>query len=316
MITEKKITCPVCCSLLEHDTLKSIAYPCRSEVSSIGIPKKILFCKNCGVGLADPMPSEEDLDKIYSRGEYWKALTPEIFSVRKYPLFYALALTRWQMIESFFLKEAKKKIISILDIGSGHGFLGIVAAKSKNMSIKEYTAVEKDKTFNESLKKTWQSHFNDKKLTIADSPDNARGPYDVVVFSHVLEHITDPRPLLKTVRERLTAGGVLFIDIPYCDYLFKENVFPHVLFFDRVSLKMLCEENGFKVHMIESYGQNRDRTPLRSHRKKDFMSLLERILYKIKTTVPENLLLPFFSRYYGISKKNPQGTWLRVLAHL
>jgi tRNA1(Val) A37 N6-methylase TrmN6 len=46
------------------------------------------------------------------------------------------------------------KEISILDIGAGHGFFGMVAARSNNLRLSKYICVEKDKVLGESLKKT------------------------------------------------------------------------------------------------------------------------------------------------------------------
>lgn len=38
--------------------------------------------------------------------------------------------------------------------------------------------------------------------------------YDVVIFNHTLEHMTNPLTILKKARSILGAGGILFIDVP------------------------------------------------------------------------------------------------------
>lgn len=45
-------------------------------------------------------------------------------------------------------------------------------------------------------------------------PKELEGPYDVVIASHVLEHIFDPKVVLNDVRDKLTPSGNLIIALP------------------------------------------------------------------------------------------------------
>jgi SAM-dependent methyltransferase len=47
-----------------------------------------------------------------------------------------------------------------------------------------------------------------------DPTDLPRGPFDIIVCSHVLEHVPDDRALLRALRNRLAPGGILVIFVP------------------------------------------------------------------------------------------------------
>ena len=47
-----------------------------------------------------------------------------------------------------------------------------------------------------------------------DSLDNIGGPFDVIVFSHVLEHLINPTRLLRKVMGILSPGGYIVIAVP------------------------------------------------------------------------------------------------------
>jgi SAM-dependent methyltransferase len=39
--------------------------------------------------------------------------------------------------------------------------------------------------------------------------------YDLVVLSHVLEHVPQPADLVRDAAQALGAGGVLYVEVPY-----------------------------------------------------------------------------------------------------
>ena len=45
-------------------------------------------------------------------------------------------------------------------------------------------------------------------------PESARGPYDLCLCSHVIEHLRDPSPLLTAVRRILAPNGGLLVALP------------------------------------------------------------------------------------------------------
>jgi SAM-dependent methyltransferase len=88
----------------------------------------------------------------------------------------------------------------------------------------------------------------------------ANGGYDVVYFSQVLEHVTNPESLLKNVLAALRPGGTVHIDVPNHDGLtgmlrklnwksfgFGEIVPPHhMIAYNKKSLRALLQRTGFE----------------------------------------------------------------------
>ncbi|MBM3251560.1 MAG: hypothetical protein FJZ11_02090, partial [Candidatus Omnitrophica bacterium] len=155
----KAFVCPACSWNSHGSNFRQERYPTASDYNSeIPRPHSIYFCNNCGLGIAYPELTESQLDSLYTEGNYWRNLETAL-SPKKSPGYYALAQARWNIVELFLNDRNKKERISILDIGAGHGFFGMVAAKSKNILIDKYCVVEKEPKFRESLTKTWPIYF-------------------------------------------------------------------------------------------------------------------------------------------------------------
>jgi|GEM_PF-1104652 2-polyprenyl-3-methyl-5-hydroxy-6-metoxy-1,4-benzoquinol methylase len=78
--------------------------------------------------------------------------------------------------------------------------------------------------------------------------------FDVVVMSHVLEHLHDPELVLKEVKDILNPGGLLYVAVPDMDSLAFQifgknweviNPLVHLQYFNQVSLSRLFEKCGF-----------------------------------------------------------------------
>ncbi len=82
------------------------------------------------------------------------------------------------------------------------------------------------------------------------------GCFDVIVLSHVVEHLPDPRPALARVRQALNADGLVYVAVPDMGSVqFRllarrwNAIQPlvHYQYFNRASLTRLLEDAGFEV---------------------------------------------------------------------
>ena len=77
--------------------------------------------------------------------------------------------------------------------------------------------------------------------------------YDIVVISHVLEHIEDPRAEIRAIKSVLKPGGVIFIEVPHGsgNRNLPANDFPaHLHFFSVPSLVRLLGGEGLETVAI------------------------------------------------------------------
>jgi len=311
---ETLLVCPVCSGSFESNKCKRIVYPTDTLDNKFpDKPHSILFCNNCGVGIAFPRLTDEQFVRLYSRGGYWRNAKIEVLAARKFPGHYTLARARWDFVKSFITKKWKRKSISILDIGAGHGFFGMVVARDKSISLRKYCTVETDKVLSESLKKTWQKYFPEVIFEGKDFLNKVEREYNLVIMSNILEHLDNPKYILNEAIERLAKDGLLFVDVPNQDYLFKGDAFPHLVFFNKHSLETLLKKTRLEIRHISCYGKNMKYSPINYRNNKKIFVKIAVILHKIRFIIPSQISRAFFSWYFGVNKKNVNGVWLRAI---
>ncbi|MCE9499553.1 MAG: class I SAM-dependent methyltransferase, partial [Leptospira sp.] len=101
----------------------------------------------------------------------------------------------------------------------------------------------------------------------------ARTPVDLVVMSHVLEHVSAPRTFLANATSNLRKGGVVFIEVPCLDFEHKSIDEPHLLFFDKKPMHYLLSDSGFADIELGYYGREIERLQSASLLQSTWMSL-------------------------------------------
>jgi SAM-dependent methyltransferase len=101
-------------------------------------------------------------------------------------------------------------------------------------------------------------------------PSDITGKYDVIILSHVLEHICYPQQLLKDIHKILNPGGFLIIALPNLMHfrsrwqLMKGNFeyqeygiwdYTHFRWYTYKSGKKLLEDAGYKVEKSDVSGE-------------------------------------------------------------
>lgn len=102
------------------------------------------------------------------------------------------------------------------------------------------------------------------ELTICPDLREAGRGYDLVTAFHVVEHLPDPRAMLKELASHLASGGRLVIEVPSSDdallTLYDNGAFQrftywsqHLYLFNAETLRRLAEQAGLRVVAIQQF---------------------------------------------------------------
>jgi SAM-dependent methyltransferase len=152
----------------------------------------------------------------------------------------------------------------VLDVGSSNGwFLGAAAKRG----CRGY-GIEPDAFFCERARASLPLDVEVVQGYFPGDLPAGWGPFDVITFHDVFEHLEAPLEILQACRERLAAGGVAVVSLPSADgfvyrlggllyrlgwqvpleRMFQVNYpFPHLFYFTPRSLLSLARRAGFDV---------------------------------------------------------------------
>ncbi|MBF0516000.1 MAG: class I SAM-dependent methyltransferase [Nitrospirae bacterium] len=187
--------CKVCGTDTDDLIIESIA----GDFGTYGV----FYCPGCGVGITSPVPSNEDLKRLYAVGGY-----REKTGKRFIPFVEYFILLFRHMRKNRIEKYVKKG--RILDIGCGRGlFLNVM----KNGGW-EVAGVE----FDEAAASNASAFYGIE--VISGEPRTWTFPpasFDVITLNHVLEHIPDPKELIQSCHRLLKNGGLMVVAVPNLD---------------------------------------------------------------------------------------------------
>lgn len=232
-------SCPVCQS---SDTKISEVYrgvnPAFQEMNRAQ-------CRVCGLSFASPMPDERELSDYNSR-YFEEAHGGTTTNITALAFFKAIGRLRQAYLETYLMSR-QLAITTVLEIGPGQGFFASSWLEHYPHSI--YLAKETDISCH--------SNLNLMGVQVLDETfEAAMDPIvDLVVMSHVLEHVADPKGFLLDETQKLRKGGVLFLEVPCLDYMHKPIDEPHLLFFDKNPMHHLLSNAGFENIELAYFGQ-------------------------------------------------------------
>jgi SAM-dependent methyltransferase len=200
-----------------------------------------VICGDCEMVFAAPMPSEADLSS-YNSSYFANAHGGPPSSPTAEAFFSAIARLRLAFLKGF-LDKHRIVVQRVLELGPGPGFFARSWLEQAPKSI--YAAIETDRSSHESLLKIG--------VNLVDTADEVS--VDLVVMSHVLEHVREPVGFVKAATRGLRSGGVLFIEVPCRDWEHKTVDEPHILFFDKAPMLLFLNNLGFTDIEIAYYGQ-------------------------------------------------------------
>ena len=205
--------------------LFDVWFPCSDEVTL-----SILGCRECGFVCYSPRPSAEDLVKKYAfLGAF------DSVSADGVPVDSPYEKKRSRRMEAILRRVTPMPGVRILDYGGKDGrLMRYVAEQGAACYVVDYNPQVCP----------WVTRLGS---TMADLGSRMEA-FDVIVLSHVLEHVGAPVDLLTDLRSRLRADGWVYCEVPMeCWHHLPrlEEPVTHVNFFTPNSLTTAFRRAGF-----------------------------------------------------------------------
>ncbi len=183
------------------------------------------LCRGCGSCFQNPIPAAEEIATFYSfhsraeYGAYSAAMLPPPGRVEKWVFSGRMdrlrrCLAGWAGLDNriadlrLVFDRAGTRPRRVLDIGCGSGYLGLLLVRDLGIPPAAILGIDMAGDV-ERLGK--ESGLDLRHCELADLKE--RG-FDLIVMSHVVEHLPDPRTYLREVAARLAPGGRLAISVP------------------------------------------------------------------------------------------------------
>lgn len=226
--------CPVC----KSDAVQIVAeYRHKSPIFD---KCKRAKCDSCGMSFASPMPPNQgllDYNAAYIINAHGKS--PNSISTTAF--FTGIAKLRRNYVMQY-LTRRKIPVETVLEFGPGPGFFARSWMEAELSN--SYLAIESDVSCHDSLRGLG--------VELIEQANNCS--VDLVVMSHVLEHVPNPINFLQDAAGALRSSGVIFIEVPYLDWEHKAMDEPHVLFFEKETLLGLLKGIGFSDVEVNYFG--------------------------------------------------------------
>ena len=207
-------------------------------------------CRNCGLIVRHPLPSETGDEGWYQEGYYADRETYPDWEGD--PHLAVLLAHRLRRIEVFCSPPGR-----ILDVGCGLGhFLKLARAHGWDAIGTDTSAVAVERA--RCLARVEVIHG---RLDQAKFPSRA---FDAVCFWDVLEHLAEPRGALGEAHRLLRPGGLLAVSMPNVRGLragiertrwrYFRPEFGHLMHYGPATLSRLLSDGGFRVTAVDTEG--------------------------------------------------------------
>lgn len=234
LLSRKSTCCPICNThgekLLDLNFIKRIWLP--NHIS-------LVLCAACDFAFTSPADAES-YDKYYANtaNDILSEDVPSTEELERYNSQISLV--------SPLLKSSRSK--RVLDIGCGKG--GLLRALRDKFNQHSYFGLDAN----------LQLNSGKEEIMFYNSFDEVKGEFDLIIMSHVLEHIVDPVGF-SFISKFLVSSGSLYVEVPdasrYASFPRKEYLYYidrlHINHFTPSSLRLILHSWGF--HILSS-GEN------------------------------------------------------------
>lgn len=221
---------------------------------------RLYECSQCALVQAAPRPSPETLADYYAvdyRGGGCHGA--DVADAERFPKDNLFYYNRGQSIAQLIAPHIRRENPRILDVGAGFGH--ILYALSERYPASKRMAIE----FSEVCVRHLQS-LGVEVLTqpIEKSLLGLEQRFDVIVLSHVLEHLLDPGDVLRLIHNSLSPDGILYVEVPNipreCLLRYPDHVWaprfdePHITFFSDSMLRKTLTAASFEAFFCDTAG--------------------------------------------------------------
>ena len=216
----------------------AIFYKKKTDITGVGIIKfAFKVCNGCGLVIQDPIVPPKKMDLYYkSIVDYTNSGNKNIPSKNK---------IQSVIDQKKYIKNYLKNKLNILQIGSSDGYT-LSQFKENNNHL---TGIDPSISSCELAKRKYKL-----KNIICSKFENTYKnlkKYDLIILTHVLEHIYNPFSMVKKLSKHLTHRGIMLVEVPL---LTNEKFLPpgyftfeHVNYFDEYTLKSLLIKSGLLI---------------------------------------------------------------------
>lgn len=227
-------SCPVCNT--EYGIILGKLSYVLFDNNSLYSEYDVVSCKNCGFVFCNTKSMQEDYNKFYKNYFYSSAYINRKIDEDEENY---IGNIYYNILPYIHLTS------KLIDIGCGNGLL---LKKLKSLGFNNLYGVDLSESCVELLKK---EGINAKQGSILDIPFDEK--VDVIVLSHILEHIVDLKSTLKCLHNKLSDNGTIYVEVPdayrydqFIDYSpLRYFYLQHIVHFDKFHLRNLFENNGF-----------------------------------------------------------------------
>jgi 2-polyprenyl-3-methyl-5-hydroxy-6-metoxy-1,4-benzoquinol methylase len=205
-------------------------------------------CSDCGLAFQNPQPVFDDLKFRYGQN-YFE------YELRNEENFFHLMKLGLEDIRFFQRTSTLDQSRRFLDVGCATGML-LEHMRDRGWKVQGV----------ELCRESAEHGIRARKLDIfigtleqAGLPDSS---FPVVHFSHLIEHVSDPRAFFLEVRRILVAGGYVVVVTPNIDglqaRLFRERwrsaIADHLTLFSKKTLRRMLAATGYQVLQTVTWG--------------------------------------------------------------
>ena len=205
-------------------------------------------CADCGLSFQNPQPVFDDLKFRYGQNYFEYELNNE-------ENFFHLMKLGLQDIRFFERTSNLDRSRSFLDVGCATGML-LEYMRERGWNVR---GVELCRESAEYGMRTKNIDIFIGTLEEASFPDSC---FPVIHFSHLIEHVPDPRAFFLEVRRILIPGGYVVVVTPNIDglqaRLFRERwrsaIADHLTLFSKTTLRKMLVATGYEVLQTVTWG--------------------------------------------------------------